>query len=159
MCTVMDVAKAGHIGSSAASNNQLQQLELTIVLNKLSPLKFMHEKSGQHRVYPGRLSREESRFSCFAHDEPGQQSSVPIPSVSWVIKIFLFYTWRARLALACTHAGCLSENQNFPVLHMTSQVSTRVYPMPAVCRKIKIFLFYTWHTATSSLPRPTMQVM
>jgi hypothetical protein len=100
------------------------------------------------------------------------------------IKIFLFHTCRARSAFECTHAVNLVGNQDFPVLHMTSQVSTRVYPcrlsvgksrfscfthdepgqhscvpMPPVCRKIKIFLFYTWHTATSSLPRPNMQVM
>ena len=44
------------------------------------------------------------------------------------IKIFLFHTCRARSAFECTHAVNLVGNQDFPVLHMTSQVSTRVYP-------------------------------
>jgi hypothetical protein len=74
------------------------------------------------------------KISCFSHDEPGQNSNVPMPSVSWM------------------------GNQDFPVFHMASQVSNRVYP----CRLsrawvIRIFLFtHDEPGLQSSVPMPSV---
>ncbi len=101
------------------------------------------------RVFPCRLSRGETRFSCFTHDEPGQHSSVPMPSVSRGNKIFLFYTWRAGSALECPHAVFLEGKSRFSCFTHDELGSTRVFPCRPSHGVIKIFLFCTWRARSA----------